>query len=111
LTVLNHTPRNMSAPPVEPEAEPLYAPTITISTVVSYRGRQFTITSEGYTVEQFADLLDRKFGPPSAPAAQPSAPLCAVHNRTMKPMQRPDRQGHTYMCTAKIGDGWCDQRA
>jgi hypothetical protein len=29
----------------------------------------------------------------------------------MKPMQRADKAGRTHMCTAKVSDGWCDQRA
>jgi hypothetical protein len=40
------------------------------------------------------------------------APTCATHaDRKMKPMQHPDKQGHEWMCTAKVGDGWCAERA
>lgn len=91
-----------------PEAEPLYAPRIEISTVVQYRGRQFTITSEGYTVEQFADLLDRKFGPPSSAPAQPSGPpSCKYHG----PMKESSKAPGTYYCSRKMGDGsYCTER-
>jgi hypothetical protein len=91
-----------------PEAEPLYAPRIEISTVVSFRGRQFTITSEGYTIEQFADLLDRKFGAPSAaPASVAGPPSCKYHG----PMKESSKAPGTFYCPAKMGDGtYCKER-
>jgi hypothetical protein len=111
MTVLNHNPRNMSAAPVEPEAEPLYAPTITIATTVVYRGRALLITSEGYSADEFCTMLDRRFGPPSATTAPSSAPpICPVHHKAMREMTRPDRAGHTHWCTAKTDAGFCSER-
>jgi hypothetical protein len=49
-------------------AEPLEFPAkrLSISTIVQYRGRTFTVTAEGYTVDRLCDMLDEKFGPVSA---------------------------------------------
>lgn len=99
-------------------AEPLDFPTkrLTISTVVTYRGRTFTVSAEGYTVDRLCDMLDEKFGPVSAAAPNreehtASPPVCPVHKREMKAMKYPSKQGHTFHCTAKVGDDWCDERA
>lgn len=77
---------------------------ITISTTVSYRGRQLVISSEGYTADEFCDLLDRRFG--STPAAQTDAPMCPVHHKAM-------RQGKGgWYCPTKLNDDtWCRERA
>jgi hypothetical protein len=42
------------------------------------------------------------------PAAAPSgtAPICPVHNRPMKPSRKPG----SWYCSAKVGEGYCDQR-
>jgi hypothetical protein len=95
---------------------------ITLSTTVSYRGRQLVVSAEGLDADRFCDLLDMRFGPvsaqpnggntPRAPGPLTSPPLCPVHKREMKPMKYPSKQGHTFHCTAKVGDdGWCDERA
>lgn len=100
------------------EAEaPAPKPQFTLSTQFEHRGRVITVTATNMNADQFCDLLDsRGFAPPhvtQSPAAAPTAaPICPVHQgRAMKLMQRPDKQGRTHMCTAKVGDGWCDQRA
>lgn len=90
-----------------------YTPTITIATTIMHRGRQLTITSQGYTADELCDMLDRKFGPPStatAPAPSGGPPSCPVHHKPMKEMTRPDRAGHTHWCTAKTDAGFCTER-
>lgn len=102
------------------DAEPLEFPTkrLSISTTVHYRARVFTVSAEGYTMDRLCDMLDEKFGPAQAapngantPAATASPPLCPVHNRPMKEMKFPSRQGYQFHCTTKVADGWCDERA
>ncbi len=39
------------------------------------------------------------------------APMCLTHNRAMKRLQYPTKQGHQWHCTAKMGDDWCEERA
>lgn len=100
-------------------AEPLEFPTkrLTISTVVTYRGRTFNVSAEGYTMDRLCDMLDEKFGPPNgkthaAPEPAGSPPACPIHRKPMKAMKYPSKQGHMWHCTAKVGDdGWCDERA
>jgi hypothetical protein len=112
-TTMNHTPRSMGRPLIAdsepPDDAPLFAPRIEISTVVTYRGRQFTIAAEGYTIAQFADLLDRKFGLPSTtPAASGAAPSCKYHG----PMKESSKAPGTFFCPAKMGDNtFCKERA
>jgi hypothetical protein len=76
-------------------------------------------------VEEFiGQLQERGYTPAAAGAAAPhqqngnghapvptEPPACPQHNRPMKPMKFADKQGHTFMCTAKVGDGWCEERA
>jgi len=102
----------------EPADQQLFAPRITMSTTVAYRGRQLLITAEDLSADKFCDMLDKRFGatasaPPAtngqAPADAP--PICPSHRKAMKPMKFADKQGHTFMCTAKVGDGWCEERA
>ena len=100
----------------EAEALDFTERTISISTVVQHRGRAFTITFRGYTLDQAADLLDKRFGGTQAPPveAQPlsTPPTCPVHRKPMKEMKYPSKQGHTYHCTVKMDqDTWCDERA
>lgn len=88
---------------------------ITLQTTVEYRGRAFQISAEGYTLDELADMLDKRGLTPSstthsAPAAA-AAPLCPTHGKPMKAMQRPDRQGRAWWCTCKMGDGYCQERA
>lgn len=37
-------------------------PIIVLSTTVAYRGRIITISNDGMTLDQFCDMLDKKFG-------------------------------------------------
>lgn len=100
-------------------AEPLSFPEkrITLSTTIQYRGRAITIAAEGYSLDQFVDLLDKRApiaceARPETPAPAESAARCPHHpDRPLKPMKFADRQGHTKMCTARIGDDYCDFRA
>lgn len=46
--------------------------------------------------------------PQKTAPADPNVPVCPVHNRPMKLMS--GRYGDFYKCTAKVGDGWCDQK-
>lgn len=48
-------------PPTAPAA-PTPRPIIVLSTTVIYRGRQITISNDGMTLDQFCDILDKKFG-------------------------------------------------
>jgi hypothetical protein len=103
------------------DAEPLTFPEIrriALSTQATYRGRTFTISFEGYTMDEAADLLDRKFSPTAAPNGKEHAaplgtpPVCPVHHKPMKPMKFASKRGEQWMCTAKLGDdGWCEERA
>lgn len=61
-----------AAPLFMPEAEQTTAPVestkparpiIVLSTTIAYRGRIVTIANDGMTLDQFCDMLDRKFGP------------------------------------------------
>ncbi len=45
------------------------------------------------------------------PPCVAEAPMCPTHNRAMKRLQYPTKQGHQWHCTAKIGDDWCEERA
>jgi len=127
MTVLNHNPRRVGKPYADftkedvDQAEGLFedapapAKRITISATIAHRGRQLVISSEGYTADEFCDLLDRRFGPPEAPqaSAQPaaSAPSCPVHGKPMKPMTHADKQGRQFWCTQKTGADYCTERA
>jgi hypothetical protein len=76
-------------------------------------------------VEFIGQLTERGYTPggvtPPAPAKAPNTnghapalsepPACPQHNRPMKPMKYADKLGNTFMCTAKVGDGWCAERA
>lgn len=102
--------------------EPAAYPNLTIqTTVVDPDGFVWTVTFADTSLAAAADVLKKRgcrpaapapsSAPSAAPAAPSGAPCCPTHNRPMKAMQRPDKQGHTHMCTAKVGDSWCDQRA
>ncbi|HEY3230620.1 MAG TPA: hypothetical protein VGJ87_15455 [Roseiflexaceae bacterium] len=47
----------------------------------------------------------------SGPPRVAEAPMCPTHNRGMKRLQYPTKLGHALHCTAKVGDGWCEERA
>lgn len=42
-----------------------------------------------------------------APAAASGPPTCPTHNRPMKESRKPG----SWYCSAKVGDGYCDQRS
>jgi len=44
----------------------------------------------------------------SKPPADPNAPTCPTHNRQMRKFD--GRYGEFWKCTAKIGDGWCNEK-
>lgn len=102
---------------------------ITLSTTVQYRGRAITITAEGYTLDQFSDLLDKRApAPPEAPGrvtevdvppphfTPDGAPTCQNPNcsRYGKPFA-PSAHGGLY-CTGRDtitgnAKGYCKQTA
>lgn len=87
---------------------------ISISTTVAHRGRQLVITAENYSADEFCDLLDRRFGETQdAPVFRqpPATPSCPIHGKPMREMKYPSKTGQMWHCTAKVGDGWCDERA
>jgi hypothetical protein len=43
---------------------------------------------------------------PVAPATPDSPPLCPVHGKAMRPSRKPG----SWYCSAKAGEGYCDQR-
>jgi hypothetical protein len=45
-----------------PEPPAPARPIVVLSTTVIYRGRQVTITNDGMTLDQFCDMLDKRFG-------------------------------------------------
>ena len=98
----------------EPAHERLFVeeerPSFTISTVVEFGGRKFTITATGTTVERFNELLNkRKLPPPADPAErQQEAPICQYHG----PMKPSGKAPGTWYCTAKMGNGeYCKEKA
>lgn len=46
-------------------------------------------------------------GSKPAPPADPNAPSCPTHNRPMRKFD--GKYGPFWKCTAKIGDGWCNE--
>lgn len=105
--------------PVEPRPQTVY----TIH-VISPQGYPVTVQITGGTLDQLGRSIDKlmingymvpELSAPAGAQAQPAAstgatPVCPIHNRPMKPMQRPSK-GCTHMCTAKVGESWCDQKA
>ena len=134
MTVLNHTPRNISAAPIglveaaqEPIEDRLFAdappappyPALTITTtVIDPDGFTWSVTFNDTPLAAAAAILQKRgcrpagaTSPSSAPATNGSAPMCPVHQKPMKPMTRPDRQRRTFWCTSKTDDGFCQERA
>lgn len=52
--------------------------------------------------------MTQSAAPALAPAAAPgdAAPICPVHQRPMKASRKPG----SWFCSAKVGEGYCDQR-
>jgi len=125
MTVTNgRRPFDQAEADAEPKRERLFAepgayPKLTLqTTVVDPDGFLWTVTFADTSLAAAADILKKRGCKPAAglsngaaPTATNDTPVCSVHNRAMKPMQRTDKQGNTHMCTAKVGSGWCDQRA
>jgi hypothetical protein len=57
-TVGQAAPNTPESPADEKPARPI----IVLSTTVAYRGRIITIANDGMTLDQFCDMLDKKFG-------------------------------------------------
>jgi hypothetical protein len=88
------------------------ARSITISTTVQHAGRVWTVAFTGYTLDQAADILERRGLAPVAGSTNGStteaAPLCPKHQRAMKP-----GRGGGWFCSAKDDDGhngYCSHR-
>jgi hypothetical protein len=78
----------------------------------------------GQVEQLIGTLIERGYTPaalPVAPAqgqngnghapATDQPPSCRIHNRPMKRMNWASKEGHTWHCTAKMGDDWCAERA
>src|SRR5690349_1078901 len=109
-----------SAEPLDfPTAAPAF-PRIVLRTVVEYDGFTFQVEFNDTSIGDAVAVLKKRGCVPAkgkehaAPAAMPQAdvpPTCPVHNRSMKAMKFADKHGHTWMCTSKVGDDWCSERA
>ena len=95
-------PADLGQPKAAPAEQPAPAAAksarkITIATTVAHRGRTFTITVEGYTLDQLCDLLDDKSYAPPAPQEwqrlPDGTPLCPKHNA---PMRQREKQGDSW---------------
>lgn len=51
--------------------------------------------------------MTQSAAPATSTAAAGSAPMCPVHNRPMKPSRKPG----SFYCSAKVGEGYCDQHS
>lgn len=133
MTVLNHSPKNMSARPVSQAAadaepaddrlftEPTLAapayPAIELCATITYEGFTFDVTFRDTSIAAATEVLKRRgcqpagAHQPSAPATNGATPTCPTHGKPMKLMTRPDRAGHTHWCTSKTDDGFCQERA
>lgn len=92
-----------------------YYPQITMEATVLHRGRAITVHATDMNADQFCDLLDKRFGPPSAnPTPQAAAqapagapPTCLYHG----PMKESDKRPGTYYCPKKLADGsYCKEK-
>lgn len=82
---------------VAPKAEKA-ARRITVQTTVEHRGRSFTISAEGMTLDQFCDLLDERGYAAQAQTQEwqtlpDGTPICPKHHT---PMRKRERQGDTW---------------
>lgn len=134
-TTMNHTAKNMSRPLIsasEPPVDeaPLFPddappppayPALTITTtVIDPDGFTWSVTFNDTPLASAAAILQKRgCRPAGAPVAQSGAPVahggpprCPDHpDRPMKPMQFAGKDGSQWMCTARIGDGYCERRA
>jgi hypothetical protein len=104
------TPR-IGAVPLETVPEPMpsiekAARKISVSTTVEHRGRSFTITAEGVTLDQFCDLLDARGYTAQAQSQEwqtlpDGTPICPKHHT---PMRLRERQGDKWW-SHNVGKG------
>ena len=126
-------PISEAAAEAEPESDRLFAdlppapsyPHLTISTtVIDPDGFTWSVTFNDTPLAAAAAILAKRGCRPAgavpsspsqvsaAPTPSSAPPCCPTHaGRLMKPMHHADKQGHQWMCTAKVGDGWCEERA
>lgn len=81
-------------------------PTIEIQTTVQHRGRSFTIIANGYTLDQFCDILDRRGYAAQAQTQEwqtlpDGTPICPKHHT---PMRKRERQGDVWY-SHSVGKG------
>lgn len=93
-------------------------PRIEIQTTVEHRGRSFTITASGLTLDQFCDLLDKR-GYAPAQQAQLAAPhatsddlpegwkLCQKHHAPMRPRNKQNEHWHSHNVGTADKPLWC----
>lgn len=117
----------------EPEAERLFAPKpkpeprsypkIELRTTVEHSesGFVFDVVLRDVSIPEAVRALSARGCTPVSPPPPPpaagaqvatgSAPVCPIHGKPMKQMQKPDRQGRAWWCTAKVGESYCQERA
>ena len=95
------------AAPLEFEPAPVYYyPQFSMSATVQHRGRTITVIATDMNAEQFCDLLDKRFGPPSVnPTPAPTSgaiPTCQNRNcsKYSQPME-PSQHGSGYYCKGR----------
>ena len=98
-------------------------PHIVLQTTVLHAGYTFVVTFNDTSLADAVSVLQKRGCEPAGAAPAPAKaqnghapmlfepPTCPQHNRPMKPMKFADKLGNTFMCTAKVGDGWCAERA
>jgi hypothetical protein len=85
----------------EPETAPKVATIarkIKIRTTVEHRGRSFVIVANGYTLDQFCDILDKRAYTPAQQTQEwqrlpDGTPICPKHHA---PMRAREKQGDTW---------------
>jgi hypothetical protein len=103
------------APVPEPPAAPAVEATprkIVVQTTVEHRGRQFTIIAEGYTLDQFCDLLERRGYQAPAQTKEwqtlpDGTPLCPKHHAPMKLRQRQGDEWYSHNVGTKDKPIYC----
>lgn len=81
-------------------------PSIAIQTTVQHRGRSFTITATGLTLDQLCDMLDKRGYAAQAQTQEwqtlpDGTPICPRHHT---PMRKRERQGDTWY-SHSVGKG------
>jgi hypothetical protein len=80
-------------PPAAEDAPEM--PRIEIRTTVEHRGRSFVIVANGYTLDQFCDILDKRAYTPAQQTQEwqrlpDGTPICPKHHA---PMRQREKQG------------------